>query len=188
MVPGQDLFRRLTLDVIGITGFRYDFQALGAQGSADGRGDPIELWRTITDVSRLLVLDLPVPPEWVPGYGRFDAAIAELDQIILDILQTRKDRGVQVKKTGLGRSRELAADSLCCFVNSWPIFLDNVFHCRGVHAAHSARTQGADFLSWPVRSDGEGTSFSALRRTTGICCPICFGPGSRARRPGCQTS
>lgn len=77
----QDLFRRLTLDVIGLAGFQYRFRAVQQSPLAASNDDddddayveaPIDVVGALDKLlftAMALLIQLPVPTWMVPGYG-----------------------------------------------------------------------------------------------------------------------
>uniref|UniRef100_A0A061S1E3 Leukotriene-B4 20-monooxygenase n=1 Tax=Tetraselmis sp. GSL018 TaxID=582737 RepID=A0A061S1E3_9CHLO len=102
----QDMAARATIDIIGRTGFRYDFGCLdlamgrrrsGATVEAAGeRLDVAKLFdQLVFGVSRIFAFSYFFPRrEWIPGFSEYRAAIRKLDAVINSVLEERRRVGV----------------------------------------------------------------------------------------------
>lgn len=89
-VDVEPLCRRATLDVIGRTGFGYDFGSLSFAAAEVGavaapvpnRPDLIGLYDGLLRASMWLVFDPPLPDWALPGHGDYVAGIRAIDGVI----------------------------------------------------------------------------------------------------------
>mmetsp|Transcript_5958 Transcript_5958/g.15082 ORF Transcript_5958/g.15082 Transcript_5958/m.15082 type:complete len:529 (-) Transcript_5958:210-1796(-) len=101
----QDMAMRATIDIIGLTGFRYDFGSLDmatgkrstpvAVETPDSPLDVASLFDTIcTGAGKLFAFGF-LPRAITPGYKDFRWAIGKLDEVIDTVLAERQAKGVK---------------------------------------------------------------------------------------------
>uniref|UniRef100_A0A061R2G2 Cytochrome P450, family 4, subfamily F (Leukotriene-B4 20-monooxygenase) n=1 Tax=Tetraselmis sp. GSL018 TaxID=582737 RepID=A0A061R2G2_9CHLO len=97
---------RATIDIIGRTGFRYDFGCLDLAMGRRRSGATVEAAGERLDVTKLfdqLLMGagnlfsyggiLPFR-DWIPGYGNYKSAIRKLDAVIDAVIEERRREGV----------------------------------------------------------------------------------------------
>lgn len=111
------LCRRATLDVIGRTGFGYDFKAVevarmeaagekGQEQASDGAigesyVDVVRMLDAILTPAMWLISDFQVPDSWLPGIEGYYRGIKLIDQVIDKMLQERRTGGLRDSDTDL---------------------------------------------------------------------------------------
>ncbi|GFH16363.1 cytochrome P450 [Haematococcus lacustris] len=114
-VEVEELCRRATLDVLGRTAFRFDFQALAVargasqgvelaaeaaqngslSGSAPRYADAVTLWDAVLGPAMLIAFDMKAVPHFVfPGYAGYQEGLRTFNQLVKTMITKRRAEGL----------------------------------------------------------------------------------------------
>ncbi|GFH16362.1 cytochrome P450 [Haematococcus lacustris] len=114
-VEVEELCRRATLDVLGRTAFRFDFQALAVargasqgvelaaeaaqhksvSGSAPRYADAVTLWDAVLGPAMLIAFDMKIPNFIIPGYAGYQDGLRTFNQLVKTVISKRKAEGLE---------------------------------------------------------------------------------------------